>query len=323
MSTAISTIAPWIPERMIAVDELEEGARLNEVEAQTFRSLGIEAVAQDASSTAADLAARAAEDALRAGNVAAAEIDVLIVVQPRIPEFFMASEATRLQASIGAVRAMTFTVADLGCVSVSAALVTARALLRGDERLRTILVAHGSKSPTPRLYRHPVTINGEGGIAFLITRGGSPELLDITLQTDGNYWDLFRVRYRDIPHSQWYEECTSTKDYSFKLAIESRNRFARMNEELLARQKLEPADVNHYVMQNLSIGAFHFYEEFFDITFAKACKTNLQRYGHLGSMDVVLNLHTAMETGEFAAGDLVLVMNNSPVAAWSSMLVRI
>jgi 3-oxoacyl-[acyl-carrier-protein] synthase-3 len=253
----------------------------------------------------------------------AEDVDALVVVQPRVPEFLMASEATRLQAAIGASRAMTFTVADLGCVSVSAALVTGRALLAGDEKLRTILIAHGSKAPTPRRYRHPVTINGEGGIAFVLTREGAPEMIDISLETDGRFWDLFRVRYRDIPYSQWYEECKSPQEYSFKLAIESRNRFARMNEELLTRHGLELGDVGHFVMQNLSLGAFHFYEEFFDITFAKACKANLQRHGHLGAMDIVLNLHTAMETGEFAEGDLVLVMNNSPVAAWSSMLVRI
>jgi 3-oxoacyl-[acyl-carrier-protein] synthase III len=323
MSIVISAIAPWVPERLVSVTDLGEDARLNEVETQTFRGLGIDTIAQDDSLTAADLATRAAEGSLRAGGLAATDVDALVVVQPRIPEFFMASEATRVQAAIGASRAMTFTVADLGCVSVSAALMTGRALLKAGEDLRTVLVAHGSKSPTPRRYRHPVTINGEGGIAFLLTHGEAPEIVDISLETDGSYWDLFRVRYRDIPYSQWYEECTSTKDYSFKLAIESRNRFTRMNDELLSRHGLGLGDVDHFVMQNLSVGAFHFYEEVFDIAFAKACKTNLQRYGHLGSMDVVLNLHTAVETGEFAPGNLVLVMNNSPVAAWSSMLVRI
>jgi 3-oxoacyl-[acyl-carrier-protein] synthase-3 len=323
MSTAISAIATCIPERLVPAEEPAEIARLSDVEARTYRGLGIDTVARDDSLTAADLATRASQDALAAGGLEAEDVDALVVVQPRVPEFLMASEATRLQAAIGASRAMTFTVADLGCVSVSAALVTGRALLAGDERLNTVLVAHGSKAPTPRRYRHPVTINGEGGIAFLLTREGAPQMIDISLETDGRFWDLFRVRYRDIPYSQWYEECTSPQEYSFKLAIESRNRFAKINGELLTRHGLELGDVGHFVMQNLSLGAFRFYEEFFDITFAKACTTNLQRYGHLGAMDIVLNLHTAMETGEFAEGALVLVMNNSPVAAWSSMLVRI
>jgi 3-oxoacyl-[acyl-carrier-protein] synthase-3 len=323
VSVAFTSIAPWIPKTSIAVDQLDEIRELDAVQAQTFRSLGIATVTEDPDLTPAAMAAAAGSAALRGCDLDPAEVGALIVVQPRVPEFFMASEATRVQVAVGATRAMTFTVADLGCVSSSAALVTGRALLAGDDSLVNVLIVHASKSPTPRRYRHPVTINGEGAIALVLTRDGTPEMIDVSLETDGAYWDLFRVAYRDVPYSQWFEHCTSTKDYSFKLAIESRNRFARMNEGILTRSSLKMDDVDHFVMQNLSLGAFHFYEEFFDITFAHACTTNLQRYGHLGSMDVLLNLHTAMETGEFSAGDLVLVMNNSPVAAWSSMLVRI
>lgn len=323
MTVALTSISPWIPRSSTAVDELIEARKLTDVEAQTFRSLGINTVAEDPAATPAEMAAAAGIAALRTCGLDPADVGALLVVQPRVPEFFMASEATRVQAAIGATRAMTFSVADLGCVSSSAALLTGRALLAGDVDLPNVLLVHASKSPTPRRYRHPVTINGEGAVAVVLQRRGRPEMIDISLETDGSYWDLFRVAYRDVPYSQWYEQCTSPKDYSFKLAIESRNRFSRMNDEILARNGQRMGDVDHFVMQNLSLGAFQFYEEFFGITIAKACKTNLQRYGHLGSMDVILNIHTAVETGEFSEGDLVLVMNNSPVAAWSSMLVRI
>jgi 3-oxoacyl-[acyl-carrier-protein] synthase III len=323
VNVALTSIAPWVPPRSVAVAELAETRKLADVEAQTFRSLGIDTVAEDPATPAADMAAAAGRAALSELGLDPAGLGALLVIQPRVPEFFMASEATRVQAALGATKAMTFSVADLGCVSSSAALVTGRALLAADDGLSEVLVVHASKSPTPRRYRHPVTINGEGAIAFVLARDGRPEMIDISLETDGSYWDLFRVAYRDVPYSQWYEHCASPKDYSFKLAIESRNRFTRMNEAILARNGQRMDDVDHFVMQNLSLGAFQFYEEFFGITIAKACKTNLQRYGHLGSMDVILNIHTAMETGEFSPGDLVLVMNNSPVAAWSTMLVRI
>lgn len=323
MSAAISAIATSMPERFTAVEDLPEIPGLTEIEAQNLRGVGIDTVGDDPELDAAALAARAAAAALGDAGLSPAEVSALILVQARVPEYFMASEATKVQAALGVSEAMTFTVADLGCVSISAALLTAKSLLAGDDRIDNVLIAHGSKAPTPRRYRHPVTVNGEGGIALAMGRDGDLELVDISLETDGTYWELFRVRYRDIPHSQWYEECTSTKDYSFRLAIESRNRFTRMNDELLARNGLSAGDVDHYVMQNLSAGAFQFYEDHFKIAFAKACRTNLQRYGHLGSMDVVLNLHTAISSGEFGAGDLVLVMNNSPVAAWSSMLVRV
>lgn len=305
------------------IAELPEHAALDEPSRHVFDSLGIDTVLVDDASTAADLAAAAARSALDGAGVAAADVDALVTVQGRVPELLMASEATRVQAEVGAVRATTFSVADLGCVSISSAFLVARALLDSNPSWRSVLIAHGSKPPAPRRFRHPVTVNGDGGVAVVMTRDATPRILDVAIETNGEYWDLYRVDFKDKPTRDWVEECKSLKTYSFKLAIESRNRFKALNESVLARAGRTLADVGHFVMQNLSAGAFRFYEEFFGIEFAKACKTNLARYGHLGSMDVPLNLHTGIETGEMGPGDLVLVMNNSPVAAWSTMLVEV
>jgi 3-oxoacyl-[acyl-carrier-protein] synthase-3 len=245
-------------------------------------------------------------------------------VQSRVPEFLMASEATKIQAAIGASTAMTFSVADLGCVSINAALITAESLLLANETINNVLIAHGSKPPTLRRFRRPVTLNGEGGFACLVSATGEgPRVLDLKLETNGEYWDLFHVEYRDKAVSEWVETCKNPKAYSFQLAIESRNRFRTINEEVLSRSSLTIDNVDHFIMQNLSLGAFNFYEEFFKIRFAKACHENLKAYGHLGSMDILFNLETGITTGEFSAGDKVLIMNNSPVAAWSSALVEI
>src|SRR5207245_5486242 len=97
---------------------------------------------------------------LAKAGVTADEVDGLIAVQGRVPDYLMASEATRLQAAIGAARAVTLGVGELGCVSISAALLTARAMLLANPGWRWVLLAHGSVPPTPRRYRQPVTVNG-------------------------------------------------------------------------------------------------------------------------------------------------------------------
>lgn len=303
------------------VTDLPEHGALDEPSRHVFESLGIETVLVDGGS-AADLAASAAASALSAASLDPGDVDALVTVQGRVPELLMASEATKVQAAVGTTRATAFSVADLGCVSISSAFLVARALLDSNPGWDNVLIAHGSKPPSPRRFRYPVTVNGDGGVAVVMTRSATPRLLDVAIETNGEYWDLYRVDFKDKPVADWVEECKSLKTYSFKLAIESRNRFKALNEAVLSRNGKTLGDVDHFMMQNLSAGAFRFYEEFFGIEFAKACKTNLARYGHLGSMDVPLNLHTAAETGEASPGDLVLVMNNSPVAAWSTMLVQ-
>lgn len=303
------------------ITDLPEHAALDEPSRHVYESLGIDTVLVSPSG-AAELAIGATKAALDAAGLPPDEVDALVTVQGRVPELFMASEATKVQAGVGAARATTFAVADLGCVSINSAFLVGRALLDSNPSWRNVVIAHGSKPPAPRRFRYPVTVNGDGGVAIVMTRDALPRILDVAVETNGEYWDLYRVDFKDKPVREWAEECKSLKTYSFKLAIESRNRFAALNETVLARAGKTMADVDHFVMQNLSAGAFRFYEEFFKIEFAKACKVNLARYGHLGSMDVPLNLHTGIETGEFSAGDLVLVMNNSPVAAWSTMLVQ-
>jgi 3-oxoacyl-[acyl-carrier-protein] synthase III len=76
-------------------------------------------------------------------------------------------------------------------------------------------------------------------------------------------------------------------------------------------------------MQNLSEGAFTFYEETLGIEFAPACRRNLRRFGHLGPIDVILNLHTELQSGSIENGDRILILNNAPVAAWSVMLFEV
>lgn len=60
-----------------------------------------------------------------------------------------------------------------------------------------------------------------------------------------------------------------------------------------------------------------------DLTIHPICATHLARYGHLGAMDVVLNLDRLVASGELRPGDRVLVLNNSPVAAWAVSLWEI
>lgn len=309
----LAAVAPVVGGRAVPVAELPERAALEEGERQVFDGLGIRTVFEDAASPA-ELAAAGARAALEQAGLEPDDVDALVLVEPRAPDRLMASEATRVQAAVGAARAVTFSVGGLGCVSISAALMTAEGLLRANPGWQHVLVAHGSKPPGPRRYRHPVTINGDGGLGAIVARDADTLVLSHELRTDGAYWDLFGVEYRTRPETDWVEACRDPREYSFKLAIDSRNRFREMVDGL--------GEVQHHLMQNLSLAAFGFYEELLGVTFARACRANLAAHGHLGSIDVLLNLQTGLATGEIAPGDHVLVLNNSPVAAWSTMVVQ-
>ncbi|MFD9903987.1 3-oxoacyl-[acyl-carrier-protein] synthase III C-terminal domain-containing protein [Streptomyces sp. NPDC059063] len=320
---AISGICTLLPEKRIPVTELDELGELTDADRQLITSLGVAAVRDAGEASATDLAARAAGRLLETHRGLLPEPGAFILVGGRFPELLMASDATRVQRDIGLKGGMALGVSELGCVSVSAALMVARGLLAADPGLPGVLLAHGSRPPGPRRFRRPVTVNGDGAMALYLSREGPLRILDLALETNGEYWDLFQVDYVGRPYDSWQEVCADIRRYSFSLAVESKKRFARLIDELLARQGKSLEDVDHFVMQNISSGAFDFYEQAFDISIADTCRRNLREYGHLGSTDIALNLRTGVEEKEFLPGDLVLVLNNAPVAAWSTMLIEV
>jgi 3-oxoacyl-[acyl-carrier-protein] synthase-3 len=321
----VSDAAWYLPEREIPVTGL---TALNEAERRSLAGLGIDTVRADDRLSALDLCERAGREVLDRAGLDARRLGALILVESRAPETFLSSEPTRLQHLLGAESATTFMVGGLGCVSVVPALLTARGLLAAEPGLEHVLVVHGSKPAAATRSRHPVTVNGDGGQALLLSRGsrsgsGGVRVRDIAQHTDGRFWDLFHVKYRDRPTSQWREECADPRTYSFRLALETRARLSALLDAMLERNGLCRAEVRGYVSHNLSTSGFRFTEESLDIGLHPVCRENLRRYGHLGPNDIFLNLYTALERKEFAAGDHVVLITASPVAAWSLLLVEI
>ncbi|MET0236198.1 MAG: 3-oxoacyl-ACP synthase [Kibdelosporangium sp.] len=319
---AVRAVADYLPDHRTPITDLPELAALPAAAEATFLNLGIDTVHDDPALSPADLAAGAARRALAEAELSPQDVHALIVVESRAPDRLLSSEATRVQQMIGAHDALTFTVGGVGCVSITPALLTARGLLAAQDDIENVLVVHGSKPATPRRYRHPVTVSGDGGQAVLLGRTGPVRILDILQQTNGEYWDLFSVDYRDRAVADWSEECSDIQRYSFRLAVETRNRLRTLHDRLLTRNGMTVADVGLHLSQNLSTGSFRFVEESLDITLGKACQANLRQYGHLGPNDVLLNLRTSIAAGDLAEGRRAVLLNTSPVAAWSLLLVE-
>jgi 3-oxoacyl-[acyl-carrier-protein] synthase III len=319
----IGEVGVALPAKVVPIHELEEVQGLDEAGRSVFDSLGVRTVRVATDGEAAGLVDAAAGQLTFGAGREGAAADALITISSRWPELFVASESTRLQQRIPVEVPLALSVGDLGCASVSAAILVAQGLLAANSHWQRVVITHLSLPIGPRRFRHPVTVNGDAAMAFTIEREARLRLRALALETDGEYWDLFAVPYRNVAEHEWHEQCRDEHVYSFTLAIESRNRFRDLIDRALAPHGLGLDDVDHCMMQNLSEGAFTFYEEMLGIEFAPACRRNLRRFGHLGPIDVILNLHTELQTGGIAIGDRLLVLNNAPVAAWSVMLLEV
>lgn len=307
-----------LPDEFVDVAALPEIALLSSEEAEFATTSGVRRVGVfGEGTTTAELAARACRE------LAPADADVLLLVAPRAPDVLLGSDACRVQAESKLTSAFAFTVDGLGCTGSSAAWALARDLLVADPAREAVVIAHASRPTGPDRVRYPVTVIGDGAYAMTIVRGGRPVLRAHRMRTDGEFHDLFRVDYKQVPWYEWREECASPDRYRFELAMHSRLRLAGLVDEVLAEAGVGKDGVAATLMQNVTAGAYEFYESLLGLRIHPVCRQALESYGHLGAMDVVLNLDRLLATGQLATGDLVLVLNNSPVAAWAATLWEI
>jgi 3-oxoacyl-[acyl-carrier-protein] synthase-3 len=311
----IGAVRCLLPDRTQAVRELPEYASLGHDEREFVDTSGIATVGVFDGRTAGELAAQACQEL-------AAEADVLILVGPRAPDVLLGSDCTRVQAG-ASLPGVAFTIDGLGCTGSSAAWGLARDLLVADPSRRAVAIAHASRPTGVDRVRYPVTVIGDGAYAMTLVPGGRPVLRAHRVESDGAFHDLFTVDYKQVPWYEWREVCQSPDRYRFELALQSRLRFGRLVEQVLADAELTRAEVRAVLMQNVTAGAYQFYESLLGLPIHPICATHLSTYGHLGAMDVVLNLHRLHASGELSEGDCVMVLNNSPVAAWAVTLWEI
>jgi 3-oxoacyl-[acyl-carrier-protein] synthase-3 len=320
MNIGIGAISCVLPAELVPVSTLPEYPLLAPEVSEFVDRSGVRTVGVFDDVSGADLATMACRDLLAGRSV---DPDVLILVAARAPDVLLGSDVGKVQADSGLASTVAFTVDGLGCTGSSAAWGLAADLLAAQPARRAVLIAHASRPTGVDRVRYPVTVVGDGGCAMTIVRDGRPALLAHRLETDGSFHDLFEVDYRGAPWYEWREECRSPDRYRFDLAMHSKLRLGRLVDEVLAEAGVHRAEVGATIMQNVTDSAYEFYESLLGLAIHPVCGRHLTRYGHLGAMDVVLNLDRLIAGGDVASGDHVLVLNNSPVAAWAVSLWQI
>ena len=313
----IRSLAIELPERLVPIYELPEAIELSDRERAEVEMLELFTVAVDDSRDSVDLAVAASRSALEQGGLDPGELDLILYLQGRAPRFLLSSEATLLQGMLGAGRALSFAVTDLGCANVSGAIRIAMDMI-GRRGIENVLVAAGSKPATASRYLKGVTFIGDAGMGMVLSRTGSGSILEHRLLTDGKYWDHFRLDYRNAVEQV---EIAARPRAKFDLAVDSFRRFSELNAQVLSAHGIERPQ--GYLMQNLSVRTLKGFEEAMQVRFPESSYQNCRTYGHLGSIDILLNYQRSLDQGDFKLGDLILIMNSSPVACWSSMLVRV
>ncbi|MCX5907228.1 MAG: hypothetical protein NTY64_08575, partial [Deltaproteobacteria bacterium] len=123
-----------------------------------------------------------------AGNVAAAEIDVVLWTGEEYKDYICQTASIRLQEEVGARKAWAFDLVGQGVTSLIG-LRTARALIIGDPSIHTVLLAGGTRNVDLVNYANPNTRwmlpTSASGAALILRRGHSQnQLLSMATSVD-------------------------------------------------------------------------------------------------------------------------------------------
>jgi 3-oxoacyl-[acyl-carrier-protein] synthase III len=286
-------------------------------------------IASAAESTCS-MAAIAARQAMARANVAAGELDV-IVLSTATPDRLLPATAVDLQAELGAARAAAF---DIGAACAGFIFATSVAegliatgvgetiLVVGSERMSSII---------DWTDRSTCVLFGDGAGAAVLQRSVRSHalrprgVLATYMRSDGTLADLL---YRPaggttIPFSQ-----AVLDDRSYLVKMAGREVFKHAvrsmsdaTDRALDAAKLTGADIDLLIPHQANMRIIEATAKHANVSMDKVY-VNVDRYGNTSSASVAIAMDEAIERGQIRDGSTVMLVAFGAGFTWASMIVR-
>jgi len=271
-----------------------------------------------------DLAVKAAERALKAAGVSAAELD-LILLATCTGDYPLPATACLIQHQLGATRAAACDLSAACCGFVYALSVADAYIKTG---LRHVLVI-GSEVMSAIMDwtdRNTCILFGDGaGAAVVSASDGDRGILSCHLRSDGALCDLITVPgggSRNPPSEKIIAErmqfIKMKGNETFKVAVRMLEDIAR---ETLAANNLTVKDLDLYVPHQANVRILKSVAGRLGLPLEKMM-LNLDRYGNTSAASIPIALDEAVQAGRIKEGSLVMVGAFGAGLTWASALIR-
>jgi 3-oxoacyl-(acyl-carrier-protein) synthase III len=323
MSTAVLGTGSYLPDDVLTSAELGKRLGVGEQWILDKTRIAQRRIAAPGEATS-DLAARAAERALSAAGVGAADVD-LVVVATSTPDQPMPATACAVQSKIGAVRAAAFDV-DAVCTGFVYGLVVAHGLLSVDPVASTALVIGADIYSRILDYgdKRTCVLFGDGAGAVVLGKG-TDGLLASTLGSDGTLADLVRVPGGGSRRPTSARTLASGLHYFAMRGREVREHAAhvlpKVVRDVCKAAELELADVDLIVPHQANGTMLAHLGETLALRPGQLHLT-VSRYGNTGAASVPVTLDDAVRAGRVREGDSVVLVAYGGGMTWGGAALR-
>lgn len=323
MRARIAGTGSYVPERVLTNAELERLVATSDtwiVERTGIRERRIAAPGE----TCSDLGTRAAERALEAAGVAAADLD-LILVATCTGDAPLPSTACLIQQRLGAVRAAACDL-SAACCGFVYALGVGDAYVKTGSRHVLVIGAEVMSMLMDWTDRGTCILFGDGaGAVVLSPSEGERGILSSHLHSDGNLWDLIcvpgggsRIPPSEKMLAERLQYMKMKGNETFKVAVKTLEEVAR---EALSANQLAIEDLDLYVPHQANLRIIKAVAERLGLPMEKVV-LNMDRYGNTSAASIPLALDEAVREGRVKAGSLVMIEAFGSGLTWASALIR-
>ena len=323
MRARIVGTGSYVPERVLTNADLERMVATSDswiVERTGIRERRIAAPGEACS----DLGTKAAERALEAAGLTAADLD-LILVATCTGDSPLPSTACLIQHRLGAVRAAACDI-SAACCGFVYALAVGEAYVKTGLRHILVVGAEVMSVITDWTDRSTCILFGDGaGAVVLGPADGDRGILSSHLHSDGNLWDLIcvpgggsRIPPSDKMLADGLQYIKMKGNETFKVAVKTLEESAR---ETLSANHLSMDDLDLYVPHQANARIIKAVADRLELPMEKVV-LNMDRYGNTSAASIPLALDEAVRAARVKDGSLVMIAAFGSGLTWASALIR-
>jgi len=274
----------------------------------------------------ADLAVRAAENAVSSAGLSAKDID-LILLSTDTPEYISPSTASVVQHRLGAENAGTFDI-NTACAGFVTAIDAGAKYIIADERYNNVLVigAYAMSKYLDMQDKKTVTLFADGaGAVILQSTNENKGFLGASLLTEGQYHDWMGI-YAGGTHLPLNPRVLFEKDHLLKFVRKfpkeiNPQTWTRMIRQVVRQSGFSVADIDMVFFTQININSIKETIENLNLQMDQT-HTIMDRYAYTGSACIPMALTEAVSLGKLNQNDLVVFMGSGGGLAFACAAFR-
>jgi len=316
----VKGVGHYLPERVVPNSEFEKSLDTSDEWIKSRSGIERRHFAAE-NETTSDLAAHAAKDALADAEMAASDIDA-IVVATSTPDLTFPSAATMIQAKLGMEKGFAFDVQAV-CAGFVFALANANALIVSGQA-KTVMVI-GAETFSRILDwedRGTCVLFGDGAGALILSAedgAGTNDdrgVLATDLNSDGRHKDILYVDGGVSTNSTGYLRMEGKE--VFRHAVE---KLAQTAHKSLDKAGLSGDDVDWIVPHQANIRIIKGTAKKMGVPMERVVVT-VQDHGNTSAASIPLALSVGKDNGQIKQGDLLVAEAIGGGLAWGSVVLR-